>query len=99
MALIVRIKPRAERQIEAAALWWSENRSAVPGAVRKDLEPALATLADHPGIGTKVEGARDPGTRKLYLARTKYFVYYRPKGQHLDVVAFWHSSREHGPRV
>jgi plasmid stabilization system protein ParE len=99
LALIIRIKPRAERQIEAAAAWWSENRPAAPGAIRSDLEATLDSLVEQPGIGTLVENARDPETRRLYLARTRYFVYYRPRGRYLEVVAFWHSSREHGPGV
>ncbi|HSS77913.1 MAG TPA: type II toxin-antitoxin system RelE/ParE family toxin [Thermoanaerobaculia bacterium] len=99
MALIIRVKPRAERQIEAAAAWWSENRPAAPGAIRFDLQATLASLVEQPGIGTLVENARDPETRRLYLARTRYFVYYRPRGRYLEVVAFWHSSREHGPSV
>jgi len=99
LALIVRVKPRAEGQIDAAAAWWSKNRPAAPGAIRSDLKSALDVLAEHSGIGTLVENARDPKTRRMYLARTHYFVYYRPRGKYLEVVAFWHSSREHGPSV
>lgn len=99
MPLTVRVKPRAERQIERAAAWWKENRPVAPGAIRSDLKAALEALVEQPGIGTCVENARDPETRRLYLARTRYFVYYRPRGQYLEVVAFWHSSREHGPSV
>lgn len=99
MALIVRVKPGAERQIDAAAVWWSENRPAAPGAIRSDLKAALEALVEQPGIGTLVENTHDPETRRLYLARTRYFVYYRPRGTYLEVVAFWHSSREHGPSV
>jgi len=99
LALIVRIKPRAEKQIEAAAAWWSENRPAAPGAIRSDLKAALDALVEQPDIGALVENPRDPETRRLYLARTRYFLYYRPRGRFLEVVAFWHSSREHGPKV
>jgi plasmid stabilization system protein ParE len=99
VALIVRIKPRAEKQIEAAAAWWSENRPEARGAVRSDLKAALDALVKQPGIGALVENSRDPETRRLYLARTRYFLYYRPRGRFLDVVAFWHSSREHAPKV
>ena len=99
MALLVRVKPRAERQIDAAAIWWSENRLAARGAIRSDLKAALEALVERPGIGTLVENARDPETRRLYLTRTSYFVYYRPRGKYLEVVAFWHSSREYGPSV
>lgn len=99
MALTVRVKSRAERQILAAALWWSANRPAAPGAIRSDLKAALEALVEQPGIGTRVENAHDPETRRLYLARTRYFVYYRTRGEYLEVVAYWHSSRDHGPSV
>jgi plasmid stabilization system protein ParE len=99
LVLVVRVKARAESQIVAAAAWWHENRLAAPGAIRLDLQAALDVLVEQPGIGTRVENARDSAIRRLYLARTGYFVYYRPKGRYLEVIAFWHASREHGPRV
>ena len=99
MALIVRIKPRAQREIERAAEWWAENRPAALGAVRKDVEAALALLVEEPGMGTKVETARSDTVRRLYLTRIRYFVYYRVRGKFLEVVAFWHSSRETGPSL
>lgn len=97
MALIVRIKPRALRQIEKAAEWRFENRLAARGAVRKDLESALALLAQEPGIGTRVEIPRADIVRRLYLGRIRYFVYYRVRGKFLEVVAFWHESRGQPP--
>ena len=99
MALFVRIKPRALREIHRAAEWWSKSRLAAPGAIESDLKDALNTLVEQPGIGSKVENRRSPETRRLYLVRTRYFVYYRPKGAFLEVLAFWHASREHEPRV
>ena len=99
MALAVRIKPRAQREIERAAEWWAENRPAVPGAVRMDVEAALALLVEEPGIGTKIETARSDTARRLYLARIRYFAYYRVRSNFLEVVAFWHSSREDGPSL
>lgn len=99
MALIVRIKPRAEREIERAAEWWFENRPAALGAIRKDVEAALALLVEEPGIGTKIETARSDIVRRLYLTRVRYFLYYRVRGNFLEVVAFWHSSRETSPSL
>ena len=99
MTLGVRIKPRAQREIERAAEWWAQNRLAAPGAVRNDIEAALALLVEEPGIGTKVETPRPDLVRRLYLPRVKYFVYYRVCGLLLEVVAFWHSSREQGPSL
>ena len=68
MALRVRVKPLAERHIDNAAAWGSENRPAAPGAIAKDLQAALAILVEQPGIGTKVENPRQQGVRRLYLA-------------------------------
>jgi plasmid stabilization system protein ParE len=99
LALDVRIKPRALREIERAAEWWAQNRASAPGAVRKDLEAVLALLAEEPGIGAKVETARADTVRRLYLPRINYFVYYRVRGGILEVVAFWHSSRGRGPSI
>ena len=99
MTLSVRVKPRAEREIERAAEWWSVNRLAAPGAVRMDVEAALALLIEEPGIGTKVETPRPEVVRRLYLPRVGYFVYYRVRGAFLEVVAFWHSRREVGPAL
>jgi len=70
-----------------------------PGAIRKDVEAALALLVEEPGIGTKVETKRPDIVRRLYLTRVQYFIYYRVRGKFLDVVAFWHASRETGPSL
>ena len=97
--MLARIKPRAVREIHRAAQWWSENRPAAPGAVEADLKEALTLLAEHPGVGGRVHNSRDAETRRFLLDRTRYFVYYRPRGQFLEVLAFWHASRENEPRV
>ncbi|CAN5138182.1 hypothetical protein BH11PSE9_BH11PSE9_10050 [soil metagenome] len=99
LALVVRIKPRALRAIEQAAEWWSVHRLAAPGAIREDLESALALLALEPGIGTRVELPRADVVRRLYLSRVRYFVYYRVRGDFLEVVAFWHASRGDRPAL
>ena len=99
MTLTVRIKPRARSEINAAAAWWSENRLAAPGAVAQDLKEALDLVVDFPAIGTKVESAKSPETRRWFLKRVGYHMYYRPRGVYLEVVAFWGAEREHGPSV
>ena len=99
MTLTVKVKPRARREINAAAEWWSQNRLSAPGAVAADLKEALELLVQFPGIGTKVENARDPETRRWWLNRVGHYVYYRPRGRFLEVVAFWGGGREHDPSV
>ncbi|MGB0129509.1 MAG: hypothetical protein WBP72_17850, partial [Rhodocyclaceae bacterium] len=64
MALISLIKPRAAKEIEAAAIWWRDHRPAAPGAIRLDLEAAIDVLVENPGIGARVENSRDPETRR-----------------------------------
>jgi plasmid stabilization system protein ParE len=99
LTLIVKVKPRARREINAAAEWWSLHRLSAPGAVAADLKEALDLLVEFPGIGTTVKNAKDPETRRWWLSRIGYHIYYRPRGRHLEVVAFWGGGREHGPSV
>ena len=99
MALTVRIKPRARREINEAAEWWSQNRLAAIGAVSHDLHEALKLLLEFPGIGTKAENTKSPETRRWLLKRISHHVYYRVRGNFLEVVAFWATDREHAPRV
>ena len=56
-------------------------------------------LVEEPGIGTKIETARADFVRRLYLARIRYFVYYRVRSKFLDVIAFWHASRDVDPSL
>ena len=99
MALVVQIKPRARREINEAAVWWAQNRLAAVGAVSHDLHEALKLLVEFPGIGTKVETARSPETRRWLLKRISCYVYYRVRGNVLEVVAFWGTDRERDPQV
>lgn len=73
----LRISARAAAEIERADAWWRENRPAIPGALRDDLEAAFKLLFRQPGIGVRVSNARLAGTRRLYLGRIRYFLYYR----------------------
>lgn len=99
MALRYLIKARAQREITRAAQWWAENRPAAPGAIRLDLEQALALLVEHPGAGMRVRTPRSGDVRRFLLLRTQYFVYYRVREQQLEVLALWHASRGSEPSV
>jgi len=99
LALTVRIKPRARREIDEAAAGWSANRLAAAGAVTQDLREALELLVGFPGLGTRVENARSPDTRRWLLERIGCHLYYRGRSNVLEVIAFWGTDRERGPRV
>ena len=99
MALRVKISARAASHTRRAAEWWAANRPDAPDAVRKDVGESVALLAEQPGIGSKYEGARAPGVRRLYLGRIGYFLYYRATDDTLEVLALWHASREMQPSL
>jgi plasmid stabilization system protein ParE len=99
MTLRVKISSRAARQVQSAAVWWAENRPAAPGAIAADFGQAVTLLAAQPGLGARYEGSRTPSVRRLFLNRVGYFIYYRQYGGDLQVLAFWHSSREHQPML
>jgi plasmid stabilization system protein ParE len=99
LALTVRVKPRARREINEAAAWWSVNRLAAPGAVAQDLREAHDLLIEFPGLGTHVENAKSPDTRRWLLKRISYYIYHRARANKLEVVAFWGTDRERTPRV
>lgn len=99
MTLGVRISARAAAQIRRAAAWWAENRLSAPGAIANDFEESVALLAEQPGIGSKYSGTRACQVRRLYMGRVGYFNYYRATSDTLEVLALWHASRGHQPRL
>jgi plasmid stabilization system protein ParE len=99
LVLTYRLKARARREISKAAEWWAENRPAAPGAIREDTEAALKVLVRQPGLGSNVDTVRAGPVRRFLLLRTQYCIYYRVRGKVVEVVAFWHASRETGPSL
>ena len=99
MALRYVIKARARREIERAAGWWAENRPAAPGAVRVDLESVLFILVHHPGLGQKVATGRPAQVRRYLMNKTQHWLYFRVRGNVLEVLSVWATSREPGPKV
>ncbi|MDR2239814.1 MAG: type II toxin-antitoxin system RelE/ParE family toxin [Zoogloeaceae bacterium] len=97
MALQVKIAARAANQIHKAAEWWLVNRPAAPGAISADFGEAVTLLAEQPGIGARYEGSGTPGVRRLFLSRVGYFIYYKAEAGTLQILAFWHASRERQP--
>ena len=93
----VQISKRAAAQVRKQAEWWEANRPAAPGAVAEDFGEAVKLLAKQPGVGSKYEGTRTPGVRRLYLGRVSYFIYYKADAKTLRVLSFWSASRAKQP--
>ncbi len=64
-----------------------------PGAARLVVERVLNAvegLATHPEIGRP---GRVPGTRELVVPKTRYIVPYRVRGDSIEVLRVFHTSR------
>ena len=95
----VRVTKRAQAQIDRAAAWWDDNRPLAPEAFEEDLSEAFSLLSVEPGIGVPVTNARTPDVKRLHLARIHYFVYYRVRGEEVQVLRIWHTSRGTDPKL
>jgi plasmid stabilization system protein ParE len=99
MPLEVFVSRRAAREIERIVAWWQVNRPAAPGVARQDIEAVFALLAAQPGIGTRVRQASSPEVRRIHVDRIRYWIYYRTRGNRLEILSVWHSGRGSGPAV
>ncbi len=64
-----------------------------PGAARRVVErvlKAVVMLAAQPGLGRP---GRVPGTRELVIHETRYLVPYRVRGDTIEILRVFHSSR------
>ncbi|MBI3244957.1 MAG: type II toxin-antitoxin system RelE/ParE family toxin [Deltaproteobacteria bacterium] len=65
-----------------------------PDAADRTLERignAVKTLAQHPAIGRP---GRVAGTQELVIAGTPYIIPYRVRGQQVEILRVFHSSRK-----
>lgn len=95
--LRIEITDDARAQIAAVAAWWDEQRLSAPGAVLEELDRILALLTIQPTMGMIARHTSLSAVRRVTLSRIRYYVYYRVAGDALQVLAFWHTSRDQGP--
>ena len=87
----------ADAQIQQASKWWLANREKAPQAFKEEIERAFSLIAQRPEVGANATSARLKDVRRIHLSRIRYFLYYRVRLDHLEVLALWHSSRKKGP--
>ena len=102
--LPIRVTGSASLQIQEAAVWWAANRTSAPLAFRDDLRQAFGLISQQPGIGAAAENVALQNVRRVYLARVRYFLYYRVRpeptdGEQVEILALWHSNRGEGPNL
>ncbi len=95
--LTVGFELRAAREVEDIDTWWRANREAAPDLFMSELERMLAILVLMPSVGAPARSERIGGVRRARLRRTRYHIYYRVRGESLEVLAVWHEAREAGP--
>lgn len=66
-----------------------EDAAAARLVVKRALD-AVSVLAGQPGLGRP---GRVPGTRELIVAKTRYIVPYRVRGQTVEILRVFHTSR------
>ena len=92
--------PRAVEDATRIDSWWTANRPAAPGLVHRELEAAVAAVADLPTLGASSTAESElPGVRRVLMTRTRYHVYYRVTADVLEVLAIWHAVRGEGPTL
>lgn len=95
----IRVTRRAGAHIDKAAIWWKQNRQLSPLALQEELAAAFSLLESQSAIGAPARNARTAGVRRVHLARIHYYLYYRVRGEQIDVLALWHTSRGRMPGV
>ncbi|HUR82089.1 MAG TPA: type II toxin-antitoxin system RelE/ParE family toxin [Thermoanaerobaculia bacterium] len=93
----VRISSLAMAQLDRGAAWWRKNRDKAPDAFDHDTDEAFRLLRTNPLIGQRVRLRRP--ARRLWLERIRFYIYYRVKGDIIEIIAVWHASRGSRPNL
>lgn len=86
----VRWLRRALRSLDDEASYIAADSPAAAQLVVQRVLEAVAMLSEHPGMGRP---GRVPGTRELVVLNTRYIVPYRVRGQTIEVLRVFHTSR------
>ena len=80
----------ALRNLDDEAIYIAQDSPRAAQLVVGRVLSAVAQLADQPGLGRP---GRVPGTREWVVAKTRYIVPYRVRGNRVQVLRVFHSSR------
>ena len=95
----VAFHPRAAEDAAAIDGWWRANRRAAPDLFLRELEEAVALIANSPTLGRAANDDDLRGVRRVLMGRTRYHVYYRVTGEIVEVLAIWYGVRGEGPTL
>ena len=89
MTASVRVRARAQRDLEEAAAWYETQRPGLGSEFLDEAQVAFGNVAKHPTAYPELYRA----TRRAVLRRFPFCVYYRISGDTVVVVAVLHGSR------
>jgi plasmid stabilization system protein ParE len=75
--LAVKPTPFAAAQIRNESRWWRTNRTKAPTLFRDELRRVFALISAHPEIGAIAADTDLAGVRRVHLAATHHYLYYR----------------------
>jgi len=91
----VRWLRKALRNLDDEASHIAADSPAAAQVVVQRILDAVALLPEQPGMGRP---GRVPGTRELVVLKTRYLVPYRVRGQIVEVLRVFHTSRRRPER-
>jgi plasmid stabilization system protein ParE len=80
----------ALRNLDEEATYIGADDAAAAHLVVARVLKAVEQLADQPGLGRP---GRVPGTRELVVLNTRYIVPYRVRGEEVQILRVFHTSR------
>jgi plasmid stabilization system protein ParE len=83
----LRVVPTAERHIRRASTWWAQNRPAAPALFHDELARAFDLITLQPDIAPIARELDLVGVRRFHLSRIRYHLYYRHRGDLVEVLA------------
>jgi len=86
----VRWLRKALRNLDDEANYIATDDAAAARLVVKRVLDAVSVLAEQPGLGRP---GRVPGTRELIVAKTRYIVPYRVRGETVEILLVLHTSQ------
>ena len=86
----VRWLRKSLRNLDQEATYIASDDAKAARLVVERVVGAVAMLADQPGLGRP---GRVPGTRELIVKKTRYIVPYRVRGETLEILRVFHTSR------
>jgi plasmid stabilization system protein ParE len=86
----VRWLRKALRNLDDEASYIAADDATAARLVVKRVLDAVSMIAAQPGLGRP---GRVPGTRELIVAKTRYIVPYRVRGETVQILRVFHTSR------